>query len=43
MERTKQPNGVDMLAMLVKLLADQEGVKITYRIESKDYIGVKVT
>lgn len=27
------PNGKDLLATLVKLLAEQEGVKITYRIE----------
>jgi len=26
----KKPNGKDLLALLIKLLADQEGVKITY-------------
>ena len=30
----KVPNGVDLLATLIELLADQEGVKITYEIES---------
>ncbi len=29
----KEPNGKDLLATLVDLLADQEGVKITYEIE----------
>lgn len=29
----KTPNGHDLLATLVKLLADQEGVKITYETE----------
>lgn len=29
------PNGVDLLATLVKLLAEQEGVKVTYQIEKK--------
>lgn len=28
----KKPNGADLLATLVELLADQEGVKITYEI-----------
>ena len=27
------PNGKDILAILIKLLEDQEGVKITYKIE----------
>lgn len=32
----KKPNGVDLLKTLIKLYADQEGVKITYQIkESK--------
>lgn len=26
------PNGTDLLATLIKLLADQEGVKITYEL-----------
>ena len=29
----KEPNGKDLLATLIDLLADQEGVKITYEIE----------
>lgn len=29
----KEPNGKDLLALLVSLLAEQEGVKITYSIE----------
>lgn len=28
-----QPNGLDLLAMLIKLLADQEGVKIEFELE----------
>ena len=28
-----EPNGKDLLATLIALLADQEGVKITYEIE----------
>lgn len=32
----KAPTGKDLLATLVKLLADQEGVKITYTIETKE-------
>lgn len=31
----KEPNGRDLLATLIDLLADQEGVKITYEIEVK--------
>lgn len=27
------PNGKDLLATLIKLLAEQEGVKITYELE----------
>jgi hypothetical protein len=27
-----KPNGFDLLALLVELLADQEGVKITYEL-----------
>lgn len=30
----KEPNGLDLLATLIDLLADQEGVKITYELES---------
>jgi hypothetical protein len=29
------PNGRDLLATLIKLLEDQEGVKITYTLEQK--------
>ena len=29
----KEPNGKDLLATLVNLLADQEGVKIKYEME----------
>lgn len=29
----KEPNGKDLLATLIELLADQEGVKITYELE----------
>lgn len=28
-----KPNGKDLLAILVELLAEQEGVKITYKLE----------
>jgi len=30
----KEPRGVDLLATLIELLADQEGVKIKYEIIS---------
>lgn len=30
-----QPNGKDILATLIKLLADQESVEITYTIEQR--------
>ncbi len=30
-----KPNGVDLLATLIRLLADQEGVEITYTIEQR--------
>ncbi len=33
--KTKMPNGKDLLALLVDLLADQEGVKITYELMEK--------
>ena len=29
----QMPNGKDLLAMLIKLLAEQEGVKIEYELE----------
>lgn len=28
----KEPKGIDLLATLIELLADQEGVKITYEL-----------
>lgn len=32
----KEPRGADLLATLIKLYAEQEGVKITYHIEGKE-------
>ena len=32
---TYEPKGTDLLATLIKLLADQEGVKITFEIEQR--------
>ena len=32
----KEPRGIDLLRLLVDLLADQEGVKITYELEGKN-------
>lgn len=32
----KEPSGIDLLKTLIELLADQEHVKITYEIESKE-------
>ena len=32
----KEPRGADLLATLIKLYAEQEGVKITYQIEEKE-------
>lgn len=32
----KEPNGLDLLATLIDLYAEQNGVKITYELE-KDY------
>lgn len=29
----KQPSGKDILALLISLLADQEGIKIAYELE----------
>ena len=31
----KVPDGKDLLATLIKLLAEQEGVKITYELETE--------
>ena len=30
---TKEPNGKDLLAILISLYAEQEGVKIKYELE----------
>lgn len=35
----KQPNGADLLAMLIRLLAEQEGVKITYELEERKKVA----
>ncbi len=32
----KEPRGVDLLAKLIELYAEQEGVKIKYIIEEKE-------
>ena len=32
----EKPNGVDLLKILIKLYEDQEGVKINYKIETKE-------
>ena len=42
MKHQKEPNGADLLATLVSLLAEQEGVKITYKLreEKKNGTGV---
>lgn len=32
----KEPHGIDLLKTLLDLLADQEGVKITYEIETTE-------
>lgn len=29
----REPNGLDLLATLIRLLADQEGVKIDFELE----------
>ena len=29
----KKPNGKELLALLVELLAEQEGVRVTYELE----------
>lgn len=33
----KEPNGKDLLELLINLLADQEGVKITYETRQKTH------
>lgn len=33
----KEPKGKDLLATLIDLLADQNGVKITYTIERNEH------
>ena len=32
----KKPNGEDLLKTLIKLYANQEGVKVTYQIGTKE-------
>jgi hypothetical protein len=32
----KEPRGIDLLKTLIDLLADQENVKITYELETKE-------
>ena len=39
----KEPNGLDLLATLINLLADQEGVEISYVLEQKGETRVGVT
>ena len=34
------PKGIDLLATLIDLLADQEGVKITYELEQNGEIKI---
>ena len=31
-----KPSGADLMAILISLLADQEGVEITYELEVRD-------
>lgn len=33
-----EPKGKDLLATLIKLLAEQEGVKITYEVEENENV-----
>lgn len=35
MEKINEPKGTDLLALLIGLLADQEGVKIEYDLTEK--------
>jgi hypothetical protein len=35
----KTPSGCDLLATLINLLADQEGVKITYELEDEEDVS----
>lgn len=35
----EKPNGVDLLKTLIKLYEEQEGVKINYKIETKEKGG----
>ena len=35
-EATKRPSGRDLMAILINLLADQEGVHIKYELEEKE-------
>ena len=36
----KEPTGKDLLAKLIELYAEQEGVKVTYRIEERSKTDV---
>jgi hypothetical protein len=36
----KEPNGINLLGTLIDLLADQECVKITYKIEEGGVVNV---
>lgn len=40
MNQQKKPNGKDLLAKLISLLAEQEGVKITYEMETSHLGGL---
>ena len=31
-----KPSGADLMAILINLLAEQEGIKITYELEDKE-------
>lgn len=34
----KKPSSADLMAVLISLLADQEGVQITYELEAKENV-----
>ena len=36
----KEPKGADLLATLINLLADQEGVKIKYQLEGEEKCSI---
>ena len=33
-----KPNGKDLMAILINLLADQEGIEITYELEGENNV-----